>query len=317
MDQARFELYSPVITYLVRSHLPPDDGVMFEVEVLEASQSILEILDRGGERAALGRLVEICMLALTTLDRPGDALRRALSDFIPPRGHQDSAARSLRATTDDLYPPTSGPTGGSSGARSAREQCAEFERFVLDITDVEPLLAVIAAQLVRRPQLESEALAANISPAVMRKLKEYAALLPRSSAEEFDAMVSYCSDDRAEVLVLWHALEGSGLRVWFDDRDLVLGSPVVTTLCAVIGAIEKYVFCCGMNLGRWQNYEMQQMVQLVIEGAGGHRIVPVILTSVAAQHDPVPPALAGYKHLDLRKTQHADAVLQLRQAIKS
>jgi len=316
MDQARFELYSPVITYLVRSHLPPDDRVMFEVEVLEASQAILEILDRDGERAALERLVEICMLARTPLDRPGDALRRALSDFVPPPGQPDRAAKRLRAATDDLYPQTSGPTGGSSGARSAREQCAEFERFVLDITDVEPLIAVIAAQLARRPQLESEALAADISPAVMRKIKEYAALLPRSSPEEFDAMVSYCSDDMDEVLVLWHALEASGLRVWFDERDLVLGSIVVTTLCAVIGAIEKYVFCCGMNLGRYQNFEMQQMVQRLIEGAGGHRILPVILTSVAAQHDPVPPALAGYMRLDLRKTQHAAAVLRLRQAIQ-
>lgn len=335
MDLQLFERHAETLAHVIGQLLPRIDGADLDAEIDAATLRALQTLQAHGPGAAVRELARLCRLGDDPDEDPGEALAAALAS-----GPRTEAADELAQAVRREFPSglqlvaTRTPPGAAAPARpldavtptgadvrplrrSAREQIAEFTRFVLDESDPEVVLLAAAAQLARAPQLRARLLAAGVRPELLHRLEEYAALAPAQGGG-FDAMVSYCNHDREEVLLLWRALEARALRVWIDHRDILPGAPVVETLCRIIDMIDKYVFCCGKDLGCWQDLEMQQMMHRLVTAPGAVRLIPVILASVTVDTAAaLPRPLINCSALDLRNRSQAEALDLLEQAIRA
>ncbi len=107
---------------------------------------------------------------------------------------------------------------------------------------------------------------------------------------EFDVFLSYSGDDRATVARLASALEGLGLRVWFDREVLTPGARWQRQLMEGVEKSSATAICIGASgLGKWQQEEMEAAIHKQVEGE--HRVIPVILPEVSEANMQLPPVL--------------------------
>jgi tetratricopeptide (TPR) repeat protein len=122
-----------------------------------------------------------------------------------------------------------------------------------------------------------------------------AELIPPLGPGEFHAFISYRSSDRPFALRLYERLDGVGLRVFLDQRELVIGDALAGHLHEALAKSR-----CGIVLvsrgwveSPWCLEEGNAMVSRAINERGAFRVIPVRIDT-----SEVPPLFAGRLWLD-------------------
>lgn len=116
----------------------------------------------------------------------------------------------------------------------------------------------------------------------------------------FDVFLSYSNEDVGIVSQLASALEGLGLRVWFDRNVLAPGQPWQRDLYEGILQSSATAVCIGSEgVGNWQQVEMEQAIAEQVE-KGNHRVIPVLLPGVDSKAVQLSPFLKRNTWVQLR-----------------
>jgi tetratricopeptide (TPR) repeat protein len=120
-------------------------------------------------------------------------------------------------------------------------------------------------------------------------------LIPPLGPGEFHAFISYRSSDRPFALRLYERLDGIGLRVFLDQRELVIGDALAGHLHEALAKSR-----CGIVLvsrgwveSPWCLEEGNTMMSRAINERGAFRVIPVRIDTST-----VPPMFAGRLWLD-------------------
>ena len=117
-------------------------------------------------------------------------------------------------------------------------------------------------------------------------------------AEVFDVFLSHNSRDKTAVRDLAEELRERGLRVWFDEWQLVPGRRWQDALEEVIGSVRSAaVLIGGDGLGPWEAPEMRACLSQCVER--GIPVIPVLLPS-APQEPELPLFLKQFTWVDFR-----------------
>lgn len=112
----------------------------------------------------------------------------------------------------------------------------------------------------------------------------------------YDLYVCYSSDDRPRVAALARQLQAAGLRVWFDDWEILPGDDIYLKVEAGLSAARTLLLCITARALASQWVQMERASTLFRDPQNKQRaFVPVLLEDCT-----LPPPLARYKHFDLR-----------------
>lgn len=309
MELQQFEAYAPVVIRLLQLMLPPLPGA----EIDEHALAALAAVQRGGATEVCRWLRQVC--DLDGVESSFDArLQAALVVGEPPAGGASHAAwLELRAAAGP------GEVASTAAFVGLDEQRTALENFLCRHNDLDPevLIGALEARLRSEPALAGRLRAAGFSAVFLRELRDYGSLLVDTPDARFDTMLSYCSDDADEALSIWRALEARGFAIWIDREHMLAGDEVIWRLCEVIELLQRYVVCCGENLGRWQRYEVAHMIGLIVHEAAPRRVVPVVLSQVPPHIESVPPPLRSFSRVDLRGLAFDAGIERLVQALRA
>lgn len=115
----------------------------------------------------------------------------------------------------------------------------------------------------------------------------------------YDVFLSHGSRDKATVRRLAEILGHRGLRVWFDEWELIPGRPwqeAVEEMLDTVGAAAVLVGESG--LGPWQEREMRAVLAEAVQR--GLPVIPVLLPE-ASEKPTLPLFLEGFTWVDLRE----------------
>ena len=128
-------------------------------------------------------------------------------------------------------------------------------------------------------------------------------LLPKSRKPRRKPLVflSYNHRDRAAVQSLSHFLQGNGIEVWLDERDLRIGESIATTVSAAVVASDFVIAALSQNsiASSWVQHELQVALTEQLK-AKVTKILPVKLDRCQ-----VPAYLIGYLSADLSTPKKA------------
>jgi len=88
----------------------------------------------------------------------------------------------------------------------------------------------------------------------------------------YDVFLSYASADQPSAEHLARKLEDAGVRVFFDDWNLIAGRPVQEALEEALDQSRTCVVLIGREVGPWQNKEMRSAVE-----THASAVIPVLL----------------------------------------
>lgn len=119
-----------------------------------------------------------------------------------------------------------------------------------------------------------------------------------SDPKEFDVFLSHNSGDKPAVRELAEALRAHGLRVWFDEWELIPGRRWQQALAEIIATVKTAaVLVGGDGLGPWEEPEMEGcLIQCVRRGLP---VIPVLLPGAPAKPE-LPLFLETFTWVDLR-----------------
>ncbi|MEO8496155.1 MAG: toll/interleukin-1 receptor domain-containing protein [Planctomycetota bacterium] len=96
------------------------------------------------------------------------------------------------------------------------------------------------------------------------------------TARIWDVFLSHNSADKPSVRALAEELRNRGLRVWFDEWELVPGKPWQEAIEEVLGTIRAAAVFVGQEgIGPWHNREMRACLSELVER--GLPVIPVLL----------------------------------------
>lgn len=110
----------------------------------------------------------------------------------------------------------------------------------------------------------------------------------------YHTFVSYNRRSLDQVNVLVEYLEGSGLRVFFDQRDILPGSKLDQIIDQVLKQTPTITVVVGpQGLGPWQTEEYATTRWQVVNDSD-KKLIPVLLPGASLHHDAVPLSLRTY-----------------------
>lgn len=119
----------------------------------------------------------------------------------------------------------------------------------------------------------------------------------------FDVFLCHSSDDKPSVRNLYKELISKNIKPWFDEENLVPGTPWQDELQATIPKIRTVAVIVGPNgRGPWQDMELRAFLSEFANR--GCRIIPVILPD-AANVPELPLFLRQFTWVDFRRTDHS------------
>ncbi|MFT4101244.1 MAG: TIR domain-containing protein [Burkholderiaceae bacterium] len=155
---------------------------------------------------------------------------------------------------------------------------------------------VVLALLDVEPQRQA------IQPEPIRTITE---AIPEIGADEYHVFVSYRSTDRAWALSLVARLEGAGLRVFIDQRELQVGEYLAGQLQSALQRSRAAVLLVsrGWIESPWCQQEANILVKRAVED-GRFRLLPLRLDDSV-----MPPLLDSRVWLDFNGTKRAEGEL--------
>lgn len=112
-----------------------------------------------------------------------------------------------------------------------------------------------------------------------------------------DIYVCYSSDDRPRVASLAERLQAAGLRVWFDEWEILPGDDIYLKVETGLTAARALMMCITARALASQWVQMERASTLFRDPQNKQRaFVPVLLEDCK-----LPAPLARYKHFDLRQ----------------
>lgn len=129
----------------------------------------------------------------------------------------------------------------------------------------------------------------------------------------FDVFLSYSSKDRFQVQVLAERLRDDGIRVWFDEWELVPGRPWQEALEAMIGITKTAAVLIGRSgLGPWETPEMRACLFEFVSRS--MPVIPVLLPGAAIQ-PMLPLFLRQFTWVDMREGCTDESIARLKWGI--
>ena len=121
-----------------------------------------------------------------------------------------------------------------------------------------------------------------------------------AAGSSFDVFLCHNTEDKPEVRLVAEALESSGIKVWFDERELRPGTVWQEFLEQQIGSIgAAAVFVGKSGIGPWQNRELRAFLNQFVRR--GCTVIPVVLSSAKERPD-LPIFLQDFHWVDFRQS---------------
>jgi uncharacterized protein YukJ/nucleotide-binding universal stress UspA family protein len=125
----------------------------------------------------------------------------------------------------------------------------------------------------------------------------------------FDVFLSYNSKDRTEVLALAKSLRSHGLRVWYDEWELIPGRPWQEAIEAQMDRIGSAAVLVGSSgLGPWQDREMRSFLTEFVNR--NLPVIPVLLPNAVSKPE-LPLSLKQFTWVDLRNKNIDEGIERL------
>ena len=133
----------------------------------------------------------------------------------------------------------------------------------------------------------------------------------------WQVFLSYHSTDRAAVEEIAFELRGQGIRIWFDEWELIAGEPFQPRLAEALRHSESIAVFVGPGpKGPWQAAEVQLAINRQFGGnsAQQHRVIPVLLPG--GQVEDVPDFLEINTLVRFASTKDPEALRRLIAAVE-
>lgn len=114
-----------------------------------------------------------------------------------------------------------------------------------------------------------------------------------------DIFISYSSNDREKVSKLAHELQLKGMKVWFDDEQIIPGDDLIEKIRNGISSSKFYVICLSPSFGKkpptsWVKREFK-MAMLKENREERTSIIPVRIKKGGS----IPEEIGGRAYADL------------------
>lgn len=128
----------------------------------------------------------------------------------------------------------------------------------------------------------------------------------------FDVFISHTSRDKTEARRLAETLRSSGLAVWFDEWELVAGSPWQDALEDAIASSSSMLIVIGADgLGPWQQTETAAALGYMARDR--RPVIPVLLPG--SRLGKLPPFLRDITSVEIKSWQDSDFTSALKRII--
>lgn len=146
------------------------------------------------------------------------------------------------------------------------------------------------------PMTISRGLAAG--PTARGHLKDRVEGQEMAGQPDFDVFLSYSASDKSTVLELATALKARGIKVWFDEWELVPGRPWQDALERQIRSVRSAAVTVGpTGIGPWEEPEMRACLSEFVRRR--LPVIPVLLPGAPSNAD-LPMFLAQFTWVDMR-----------------
>lgn len=117
--------------------------------------------------------------------------------------------------------------------------------------------------------------------------------MPANKALFGKIFISHSSADKAFVRKLVASLEADGFLTWVDEKELLPGDPLATTISEGLARAPAVIVVVSQASiqSRWLKFELNKATDRMVQG--GCRVIPVLIETVA-----VPPEVAGLLYAD-------------------
>lgn len=125
-------------------------------------------------------------------------------------------------------------------------------------------------------------------------------------SSQFDAFLSHNSEDKEIVRRIAQALEGNGIKVWFDEWELRPGIPWIDSIDqAFKESLATVVFVGPHGLGKWEMPELRIALDRQVHNS--HPVIPVLLPGITNDaKDKIPNFLRQNTWVDFSRGDNDD-----------